>query len=94
MNNFVELFLLDGAESLLLGYAEPSEVSVGDVVDVDGEFFEVSKKFPLYIELYSDELAFFTEMYGGISGRDIYHIETYYCKQTIKEGNSNERNQD
>ncbi len=86
MNDFVELFLLDGTENLLLGYAEPSETSVGDVVDIDGEFFEVSKKFPLYIQLCSDEMAFIAGMYEGITGREIYHIETFYRKLTTKGG--------
>lgn len=92
MKECVELFLLDGAENLLLGYAEPSKVNVGDIVDIDGEFFEVCKKFPLYIELYGDCLAFITELYGGISGRDIYHIEEFYRKFSTKEREKIENN--
>lgn len=85
MKDLVELFLLDGAENLLLGYAVPSKVSIGDVVNVDGEFFEVNKKFPIYIQLYSDELDFITKMYEDITGREIYHIEDFYHKSTTKE---------
>lgn len=94
MNDFVELFLLDGTENLLLGCAKLSHISVGDAVDVDGEFFEVSKKFPLYLEQNGDEMAFIKELYGGLSGRDIYIVEEFYHKCSVKEETDNECSKD
>lgn len=85
MNDFVELFLLDGFECLLLGCAKPSHISVGDAVEVDGEFFVVSKKFPLYLEQNGDEMTFIKELYEGLSGRDIYPAEEFYHKCSVKE---------
>lgn len=85
MEENVELFLLDGAENLLLGYAKPFMVNVGDVVEVNGEYFDVIKKFAMLVDPYGAEMNFISAMYEDITGREIRPIRTFYRKIKVKE---------
>lgn len=93
MEENVELFLLDGAENLLLGHARPFMVNVGDLVDIGGEIFEVMKKFPLFVDLHGAEMGFISGMYEDIAGREPISIHAFYRKIEVKEDETVENDQ-
>lgn len=93
MEENVELFLLDGAENLLLGYAKPFMVNVGDLVEVDGEYFGVIKKFAMLVDPYGAEMGFISGMYEDIAGREPISIHAFYRKIEVKEDETVENDQ-
>lgn len=93
MEENVELFLLDGAEDLLLGYAKPFMVNVGDLVDVEGEYFDVIKKFSMLVDPYGAEMNFISGMYEDITGMETIPIHAFYRKIEVKEDATVENDQ-
>ena len=76
MSNVDSAVLLEGAERRILGYEEFPQVSLGDLVRVDGETFEVVD----ILQTYGDEerWEFIRNLYESVQERKPVKITEWY----------------